>query len=100
MMCIKKLAEQMAEEIEGAREYAICALECRIGDQDLAKTYHNLSQVEYEHAEKLHEFAMQKVEMAKSSGYSYPDSMVERWETKHRCMIEALKDAKVFIDMY
>ena len=43
---------------------------------------------------------MQKVEMAKSSGYSYPESMVEKWEKKHRCMIEALKDAKVFIDMY
>ena len=100
MRLIAKLVDQMCEEVEGAKDYAIEALELKVQDPDLSKYYHSLSQTEYEHAEKLHEFAAKKVEEARNSGYQYPDSMSKRWEEKHRDFILKMKDARVFIDMY
>ena len=78
MRLIAKLVDQMCEEVEGAKDYAIEALELKVQDLDLSKYYHNLSQTEYEHAEKLHEFAVKKVEEARNSGYQYPNSMSKR----------------------
>ena len=100
MRIIKILSDQICEEIDGAKDYAINALEYRDIYPDLSKFYHSTSQIEYEHAEKLHEFVQKRVTEAKDSGRTYPEEMLEKWEQKHRECIIKMKDAKVFIDMY
>ena len=46
MRLIAKLVDQMCEEVEGAKDYAIEALELKVQDLDLSKYYHSLSQTE------------------------------------------------------
>lgn len=100
MRIIKQLAAQIKDEVRGAHEYAMDALEYKVSDPDLSRLYHELAKTEYDHANRLHEVVMRKVDEADSAGFDVPESMIDSWEEKHREIIIKMAEAKTFIDMY
>lgn len=100
MRIIKELCAQIQEEIEGAKDYAISALDYKISDYELSKLYHSLSEVEYEHAHKLHEVAERKVLELRNTGVKIPEDMEIKYEEKHKRFIACMAEAKVYIDLY
>lgn len=48
----------------------------------------------------LHDAVTKIVEEAKNSGVEYPQKMLNKWEEKHKCMIEKMADAKIYMSMY
>lgn len=100
MRIIKNLAAQMCEELEGSKNYAIEALECRRTRPELARLYHEMSLTEFQHANSLHDWAVRMVEEAKTSGETPPSEMLEKWETAHRLSLAQMVETKVFIDLY
>ena len=45
-------------------------------------------------------YSGQIVEEAKNSGVEYPQKMLNKCEEKHKCMIEKMVDAKIYMSMY
>ena len=100
MKLIKCLIAQMHDEIEGVKEYSIMALEYRTSRPELARLYHTMAEQEYEHYNKLHEWAVRIKDEAESSGINFPQKMSNKWEEEHRKCIEDIGEAKVSLNMY
>jgi rubrerythrin len=100
MRIIKCLAKQMCGEIESVKKYAINALEYRKSDPELAKLYHELAEIEYDHANRLHEQAVQKIKEIEETGTSIPSFMKSKWDEAHGKMIAKAEEAKKFMDMW
>lgn len=54
MKHISMLLEQMDDELDGAREYAQCALHLKNEDRGLADVYVSLARTELDHYQKLY----------------------------------------------
>lgn len=54
MKRISTLLEQMDDELDGAREYAQCALHLKDEDRELADVYASLARTELDHYQKLY----------------------------------------------
>lgn len=100
MRIIKCLKKQMIDEICGAKEYAIDALEYRETNPELANLYHELSETEYKHALELHEHASKKIKEIQESGVKFPEFMTEKWEEAHNEMIKMAEEAKTYINLW
>ena len=53
MRVIKRLSEQILDEVEGVEDYAKDALTWRGTDDKLSRTYHELAEAEYGHVQRL-----------------------------------------------
>lgn len=100
MRLIKHLSEQIEDEVCGAIEYAKDALEYKFSRPQLAELYYKLANVELNHVNELHEAVVKITEEAKGKKVEVPNSMVEKWEEKHRKMIEKMAEAKIYIGMF
>lgn len=100
MRIIKKLSEQIADEVEGALDYATEALTIKDEDPELSKFYAELSRTEYGHMEKLHSHVMEKIREARDEYPDPPQWMLEKWDEQHRDMMAKAAKAKALIDMY
>lgn len=100
MRIIKHLSEQIADEVDGMREYAMDALEWRYTDPELSKVYYELAKVECSHVDKLHIQVARKIEEAKSNPIQPTEQMLERWDEIHRNLIVKTAEAKMYLDMY
>lgn len=100
MRIIKHLSKQIEDEIHGVCEYAKDALEYRYTRPQLAETYYKLANVEYTHVTALHEQAVRIVEDTKKEKREIPAFMLEKWEKKHRCIIDKMAEAKIYLGMY
>lgn len=72
MRIIKKLAEQINEEVDGAIDYAMEALDCKLTDPELSKFYFELAKTEYGHMEKLHDHVLRKIKEAREKNPDPP----------------------------
>lgn len=100
MRLIKHLSEQIEDEVCGAIEYAKDALEYKFSRPQLAELYYKLANVELNHVNELHEAVVKITEEAKGKKVEVPNFMVEKWEEKHRKMIEKMAEAKIYIGMF
>lgn len=100
MRLIAQLSRQITDETESALEYAKDAITYRQTRPELAATYHKLSLQEQEHAQQLHQHVQQIVLEAENSGIDYPKSMRNKWDKKHKRIIELMADASVYIGMW
>ena len=100
MRLIKHMSKQIEEELDGVIEYAKDALEYKSTRPQLADMYFKLANVEHGHVQMLHDAVTKIVEEAKNSGVEYPQKMLNKWEDKHKCMIEKMADAKIYMSMY
>ena len=89
MTKIKKYAEGITEELEGAKDYIEKALEYKAsGNADRYNSYKEMSIQELGHATKLHQFAVQDIEKLKTVYPEIPNGMMERWEHAHKEYVE------------
>ena len=77
MRVIKRLSEQILDEVEGVEDYAKDALIWRGTDDKLSRTYHELAEAEYGHVQRLHDEVVRKVAEARESGVEVPQSMLD-----------------------
>lgn len=83
MRRIGELAEQICEELEGAKRYAEEYVEYKIkGDKDWAGRFNGMATDELAHANYLHELAVAEIDKARKV-ITPPDSMLERWNSAH-----------------
>lgn len=90
----------MKDEIEGAKEYAINALEYQRSRPALADLYYKMAQVEMNHFTALHEQTVQIIEELKQQKNNIPEGMLKKWEEKHREMIICQQEAQTYINLY
>ena len=100
MQVIRELAEQMWDEVCGAREYAEKALHYRYERPELAATYHAMAKDEYRHMDGLHKEAVEIIRAVKESGVNYPPAMQKRWDDEHARIIDEAAVAKQYIDLW
>jgi hypothetical protein len=88
MHSIKKLADAMKDEIEGAKDYAEDYVEAKArGDMATANKYKEMALDELKHANYEHEWAVNKIQEV-SKIYTAPVEMQEKWEHSHKEYVE------------
>lgn len=100
MRLIKHLAEQIEDEVCGVTEYAKDALEYKYSRPQLADMYYKLANTEYNHVTQLHEAVVKIAEEAKNKNIEVPQKMTEKWDKKHKEIIEKMAEAKLYLNMY
>lgn len=99
MKLIKEMICQMKDELSGAEEYAIMALEYQSQKLQLANLYHQMSQVELQHYASLHEQIMNIIEENQNKK-DVPEEMILKWEEKHRKLIAKVAKIQTYINMF
>ena len=89
MTKIKKYVEDIAEELEGAKNYIETALDYKVaGDTNRYSKYKEMSVQELGHAMALHEMAAQDIQKLKSVYPDVPQDMMDKWEHSHKDFVE------------
>ena len=89
MTKIKKYVEGITEELDGAKKYIEKALEYKsMGNGDRYNGYKAMSIQELEHANRLHDYAVQDIEQLKSVYPEIPQKMMDAWEKSHVDFVE------------
>ena len=88
MTRIKKLADEMKEELCSAKEYAEEYLTFKAEENTpWANRYKEMAMDELKHAGYIHERAVTEIEELKEV-YTPPQSMLDKWEKDHTKYIE------------
>jgi hypothetical protein len=89
MTKIKKYVENIAEELDGAKDYIEKALEYKASGNNMRYTkYKEMSIQELGHAMTIHEMAAQDIEQLKAVYPDIPHEMMEKWEDAHKDFVE------------
>lgn len=101
MRIIKRLSEQIEDEVDGVIGYAQDALELKYSDPQTAEKYYKLANVENGHVAILHEMVVAKIEEARGRAKEPPPQwMLNKWDEQHKRIIEKMEKAKTFLSMY
>ena len=85
---IKKLADEIMDELHSAKEYAEEYLTFKAkGNQTWANRYKEMANDELKHAVYIHERAVEEIEELRKV-YTPPEEMLEKWESDHRKFLE------------
>ena len=85
---IKKLADEIKDELCSAKEYAEEYLTFKAKDnQNWANRYKEMSQDELKHADYIHERVIGEIEELQKV-YTPPEEMMAKWEKDHKQYIE------------
>lgn len=88
MMKIKKLADEICEELDGAKEYAEKYIEYKAaGESSWAAKFKDMANDELKHAMVLHELAVKEIDTV-SKVFTAPAEMQEAWEKSHKNYVE------------
>ena len=97
MKQIKKIVEQIQEELEGANDYAKLAVQLKGSDPRLAETYASMAEQELNHVNRLHDEAVRLIN-------AYPDeppaAMQAVWDWEHDRMTSHAAAIRVLLNMY
>ena len=89
MTKIKKYVEDIAEELDSAKQYMEIALEYKAtGNNARYAKYKDMSVQELGHAMTLHEFAAQDIEQLKAVYPDIPQDMLDKWKHAHVDYVE------------
>lgn len=99
MTIIKKLVEQMSEEICSAKDYAEKYVEARAENNSMwANRYKEMAQDELKHAMYIHEQAVAKVDQIRQV-YEPSVEMEEKWDKAHKEYVEKVAWVKTMLSM-
>lgn len=88
MTRIKKLADEIKDELSSAKEYAEEYLTYKAkGNATWANRYREMSTDELKHAGFIHDRAVEEIEELRNV-YTPPEDMLQKWEHEHRDYIE------------
>lgn len=96
---IKKLADEMMEEVCGAKEYAERAIMYRVnGESNWSNRFREMANDELKHAGYLHELIVMDVDKL-ATVYTPPVEMMEKWDADHKKYIEKAAWVRQMLDM-
>lgn len=99
MRRIQELVEQIDEELEGARNYAECALDSKAhGDSKRYGSYCEMAEDELKHAGYIHDRAIEEIDKL-SAVYTPPAAMEAKWKECHKTYIEKAAWIKTMLNM-
>ena len=85
---IKKLADEIKDELCSAKEYAEEYLTFKAkDDSSWANRYKEMAQDELKHADYIHDRVVDEIETLQKV-YTPPEEMMEKWESDHKKYIE------------
>jgi len=100
MQLIKKLEDQINEEMHDSGKYIKCALKYKECNKDLADLYYWLSQEEMTHADKLHKMVVNAIEDYRKKEGEPPAEMLTLYNYLHEKEIEEATEVKLMWAMY
>ena len=99
MTKIKKLADEIMDELDSAKEYAEEYLTYKAKDDSTwATRYKEMSTDELKHADYLHDRVVSDIEELRKV-YTPPQEMLEKWDADHRKYIEKAAWIKQMLTM-
>lgn len=100
MKIIKKIAEYIEEELEGAENYAKAALLHKDDNPQLAKVFYDISVQEMHHVDMLHDEVVKIIDKHRREKGDPPSVMLAVWEYAHERHIEEAKEIKLLQSEY
>lgn len=100
MKIIKKLSDMIADELEGAEEYAKCALKYKDENPTLAKTLYDIATDEMRHVGLLHGEVVAIIEAYRKKEGDPPAAMMAVYEYLHEKQIEEANEVKMYLSQY
>jgi phage regulator Rha-like protein len=83
MIEIKRISEQIDEELEDAEKYLKCANKYRESNATLSNMYYSLSVAEMGHVDILHDAVVKIINDYKAQGNEVPESMQALYDYLH-----------------
>ena len=86
---IKKLVDEISDELCSAKEYAeeFLTLKAKDANSKFVKYYDEMAHDELKHADYLHERVVSEIDEL-SKVYTPPQEMMEKWNADHKKYIE------------
>lgn len=100
MKIIKSMACFMMDEIEGAKDYAIMALDYQYSKPQLADMFFKMAQTEMNHFNALHEQTVGLIKEQQEKGREVPQKMLNKWDEEHKKMIECQQEVQMYMSLY
>lgn len=100
MKIIKKLYEQIEDELSGGLEYAKCAVNHKEGLPALAKVWYDISAVEVGHAETLHRQVVQLIGEYRARNGQPPEAMQAVYDFLHERSMAKMEEIKRYQELY
>lgn len=100
MKIIAKLIDMIQDELDGAEEYAKCALEVKSEHPKLAAKFNELSAVEMQHMRALHGEVTRMIEEYRQKNGEPPADMLAIYRYEHEKHIKQAAQIKAYIDEY
>ena len=100
MKMIKKIIDQIYDELEGAEEYIECAMKEKTEHTNIANMYYEMSLMEMSHVDKLHGAVVTLINESKAKGEEPPAHMMAIYEYEHEKIMEEATEIKVMQEMY
>lgn len=104
MTRIKKLADELKDELCSAKEYAeeYLTMKAKSSQSEnygrFAKYYDEMAHQELQHAAYLHEIVVSEIEEL-SKVYTPPEEMMEKWDSDHKEYIEKAAWIRQMLEM-
>ena len=100
MLEIKKLEEQIGEELHDAKKYIKCALKHKDDNKQLADLYYTLSNEEMGHMERLHKMVVTIIQEYRDKNGEPPKDMLAVYNYIHEQNIEKAREVRSLIGMF
>lgn len=102
MKYIKKMVDEINDEIHSAKKYAERAVELKAkGDQtslNNSSKYKTIANQELEHAMFIHELTVKEIERLRGI-YTPPQDMLDKWNKSHEEYVEKVAWIKQMLNM-
>lgn len=100
MKIIKELVEMIEEELEGAENYALCALKYKEEHPALANVLYEISTQEMRHVTILHDEVTKVIKAHRDKHGAPPVAMQSVYDWQHEKQIEQAKEIKILQNQF
>lgn len=100
MKVIKTIAEDIREELDGAKHYAKLATQYKDSDRVLADAYYNMAVQELGHVDVLHGQAVRLIKAHQATGAETPAGMQAVYDWEHQHQIDMVAHIKMLLEQY
>lgn len=100
MKIIKRLSEMIDDELDGACEYAKCAVKYKVEYPELAETFYKLSGEEMGHMQILHDRVTALIKKEREEHGEPPANMLAVYDYIHEKQIERANHVRYYQAAY